>query len=109
MTASSTFEKSPSFGVEIDRELAAELAALGKGDIALGIRVAVRAAVDLATEQGPPPVGYDSLILRHVRAAESVAEHTKRLLLYLERYEEERRAFLDGVARIGRLEEDLPR
>jgi hypothetical protein len=91
--------------VMIDAELAIDFIHLGDGDIQLGLRVARAAAVDLATDPPRPGLAYDSIILRHLRAAESTAETARKLLLHADRIELERRAFLDAAARLGRLNE----
>ena len=96
--------------VTIDAELAIDFIHLGNGDLQLGLRVARSAAVDLATDPDPSPqhFAYDSLVLRHLRAAESLAETAKEILLHVKRFELERRAFLDDVARLGRMNESDP-
>ena len=95
--------------VTIDAELALDFIRLGEGDIQLGLRVARAAALDLACGDDPRSPGHDAAILRHLRAAETVAGTAKELLGHVKRYELERRTFLDEVARIGRLHEDAPR
>lgn len=91
--------------VTIDAELAIDFIHLGGGDIQVGLRIARAAAVDLATNSEASALAYDSVLLRHLRAAESVAQTAKDILLHVKRLELERRTFLDDVARLGRLNE----
>ena len=98
--------KLPPVNLTIDGEVAIDLTHLGQGDIDLGLRMARDAALALADTDSSPPTPYDSLILRHLRAAETVAGIARKLELHVQFFDARYRSFLNEVARHGRIHED---
>ena len=98
--------KLPPVELTIDGDLAVDLAHLGKGDIHLGLRVARDAALELAASDESQTRDSDSFIIRHLRAAESIADTAKKLELHVQHFDAQHRSFLNEVARHGRIHED---
>ena len=92
--------------IHLPPALLAELNALGGGDSGRGALVALEAAKVLAETREGDRIDPDAPLLRLVHATVRLTEAAELVSRHIERYELERRAFLDDVARIGRMEED---
>lgn len=94
--------------VDVPVELIGELADLGTGDIVQGIRIALALAKEVAgvgDRERPDP---HTPVLRFLHLAETLDRRSERLEAHIERYEIERKAFLDDVALLGRINEEDP-
>lgn len=89
-------------------DLLSELTQLGTGDPVAGIRITLAATKELAATPSDHPVDPDAVAIRFLRLADTLAERAAHLERHIERYELDRRAFLDDVARIGRINEEDP-
>ena len=87
-------------------DLIGELADLGRGDTIHGIRIALSAAKELTSTTSRDRLDPQAPVLRFLHPAETVARHIAVLERHIERYEFERKAFLDDVARLGRINEE---
>lgn len=89
-------------------DLLSELTQLGTGDPIAGIRITLAATKELAATPSDRPIDPDAVAIRFLRLADTLAERAVHLERHIERYELDRRAFLDDVARIGRINEEDP-
>ena len=87
-------------------DLIGELADLGHGDTIHGIRIALSAAKELTSTTSRGRLDPQAPVLQFLHLAETVARHIAVLERHIERYEFERKAFLDDVARLGRINEE---
>ena len=94
--------------INLPVDLLSELTHLGNGDPIHGIRITLAATKALTATPADHPVQSDAIALRFLRLAETLAERATHLERHIERYEIDRRAFLDDVARIGRINEEDP-
>ena len=94
--------------VAVPVDLLSELTHLGDGDPIAGIRITLAATKELTATPVDHPLDPDAIVLRFLRLSDTLAERAAHLERHIERYELDRRAFLDDVARIGRINEEGP-
>ena len=92
--------------IDLPVDLMGELADLGRGDTIHGIRIALSAAKELTETSNRERLDPQAPVLRFLHLAEILARHVARLERHIERYELERKTFLDDVARLGRINEE---
>ena len=94
--------------IHLPQEVLSEFNSIGDGDAERGARIALAAANLVAETPDGARIDPNASTLRILLAATRLTETAERLASHIERYELERHAFLDDVARLGRIEEDTP-
>ena len=94
--------------VDLPVDLLGEFAELGGGDVVHGFRVALAAAKELTATATREPIDPHAPVLRFLHLSETLVRQSAVLERHIDRYELERKAFLDDVARIGRINEENP-
>ena len=97
-----------SLPVHLPPEVLADFRVLGAGDPHRGALVAIEAARLISNTTDDSPIDAEAPTLRLLLAATQLTDAAQVVTRHIERYESERRAFLDDVARLGRIGEDKP-
>ena len=97
------------FPLDLPLAVISEFSSIGAGDPKRGARIALDAVRTLAETPGDTRIDPDTAVVRILFAAAKLTETAESVSRHIERYELERSAFFDDVARLGRIEEDNPK